>query len=252
MATIAQNLARLQTARTAIANAITAKGGTVNNGDGFEQFPADIASIPSGGGNLDEALNSTKPRLVNSSERFIPRWTAKTWTGLTNFIGRDIWTDGTDIYYSNYSVHYVLNKSTSTWTAKTWTGLTSFNGSNIWTDGTDIYYSSSSNQYVLDKATSTWTKKTWSGLTSFDGSYVWTDGTDIYYSSSTTQYVLDKSTSTWTAKTWTGLTSLYGSDIWTDGTDIYYSNYSVYYVMVKIPASTVSVPTVRCSPTYTQ
>lgn len=43
--TIADNLARLQTARTDIANAITAKGGTVAAGDGFEDFPADIATI---------------------------------------------------------------------------------------------------------------------------------------------------------------------------------------------------------------
>ena len=43
--TIAQNLARLVAARTAIANAIINKGGTVNEGDGFEEFPDDIASI---------------------------------------------------------------------------------------------------------------------------------------------------------------------------------------------------------------
>jgi hypothetical protein len=49
MATIAENLTKLQTARTNIANAITAKGGTVASGDGFEDFPSDIATIPSGG-----------------------------------------------------------------------------------------------------------------------------------------------------------------------------------------------------------
>lgn len=43
--TIADNLVRLQTARTGIANAITTKGGTVSAGDGFEDFPADIATI---------------------------------------------------------------------------------------------------------------------------------------------------------------------------------------------------------------
>lgn len=45
--TIAENLARLQAARTAIGNAITRKGGTVNAGDGFEEYPADILTIPS-------------------------------------------------------------------------------------------------------------------------------------------------------------------------------------------------------------
>lgn len=47
--TIADNLARLQTARTDIANAITTKGGAVTQGDGFEDFPAEILGIPAGG-----------------------------------------------------------------------------------------------------------------------------------------------------------------------------------------------------------
>lgn len=46
--TIAQNLQRLVDAKDAISSAITAKGGTVNSGDGLEEFPADIATIPSG------------------------------------------------------------------------------------------------------------------------------------------------------------------------------------------------------------
>ena len=45
--TVAENLTRLQNARTAIADAIVAKGGTVNNGDGYEEYPADILTIPS-------------------------------------------------------------------------------------------------------------------------------------------------------------------------------------------------------------
>ncbi len=45
--TIAENLTRLQNARTAIADAIVAKGGTVNSGDGYEEYPADILTIPS-------------------------------------------------------------------------------------------------------------------------------------------------------------------------------------------------------------
>ena len=48
--TIAQNLARLQAAKTAIGAAITAKGGTVASGDGLEEFATDIGTIPSGGG----------------------------------------------------------------------------------------------------------------------------------------------------------------------------------------------------------
>lgn len=47
--TIADNLLRLQAARTDIANAITTMGGTVAAGDGFEDFPAEILEIPAGG-----------------------------------------------------------------------------------------------------------------------------------------------------------------------------------------------------------
>lgn len=46
--TIAENLQRLVDAKTAIGNAITAKGGTVGQNDGLEEFPADIASIQGG------------------------------------------------------------------------------------------------------------------------------------------------------------------------------------------------------------
>ena len=46
--TIAENLTRLTAARTDIADAIIAKGGTITAGDGFEEFPADIATIPTG------------------------------------------------------------------------------------------------------------------------------------------------------------------------------------------------------------
>ena len=46
--TIQENLARLVSARTAIATAITSKGGTVIDGDGFEDYPYDISTIPEG------------------------------------------------------------------------------------------------------------------------------------------------------------------------------------------------------------
>lgn len=63
--TIADNLLRLQTARTAIATAITAKGGTVTQGDGFEEFPADIATIPSGGGTVRSGIIASSANISN-------------------------------------------------------------------------------------------------------------------------------------------------------------------------------------------
>lgn len=45
---IAENLQRLVDAKEDIIDAILEKGGTVNSGDGFEDFPADIRTITSG------------------------------------------------------------------------------------------------------------------------------------------------------------------------------------------------------------
>lgn len=57
--TIAENLTRLTAAKMNIADAITAKGGTVNSNDGFEEFPTDITTIPSGdvGGTSQKTVN---------------------------------------------------------------------------------------------------------------------------------------------------------------------------------------------------
>lgn len=48
--TIAENLQRLVNVRTDIAGSITTKEGTVNVGDGLEEFPADILGIPTSSG----------------------------------------------------------------------------------------------------------------------------------------------------------------------------------------------------------
>ena len=160
-------------------------------------------------------------------------YNTKTWSGLVNFFGKYIWTDGVDTYYSGGSAQYILNKGTSTWVEKTWGGLTSFYGRNVWTDGVDTYYSGGSAQYILNKGTSTWVEKTWEGLTLFDGESIWTDNENIYYSFSSTQYVLNKDTSTWVEKTWEGLTDFFGQYVWTDGDNIYYSEGSAQYILNK-------------------
>ena len=226
--TIAENLQRLQTARTNIATAITTKGGTVTSGDGFEDFATEILNIPTGS-TPDWVPDNSVPNIASGH-------------------GNSVWTDGTDIYYSAGANQYVLDKSTSTWSAKTWTGLTNFNASAVWTDGTDIYYSNSSNQYVLDKSTSTWSTKSWTGLPSFNGSNIWTDGTDIYASDKQNQYVLDKSTSTWSAKTWTGWSTPSGEDVFTDGTNIRSWMAGAYFKYTKVEGNIPKIST-RCKPT---
>jgi hypothetical protein len=47
---ILTEISRLQTAKSDIASAITAKGGTVNSGDGFSDFAAAIGTITGAGG----------------------------------------------------------------------------------------------------------------------------------------------------------------------------------------------------------
>lgn len=59
MGTLKQAVDRVTAAKTAIGNAITAKGGTVASGDGLEEYAADIATIPSGG------IEPAEPKDVN-------------------------------------------------------------------------------------------------------------------------------------------------------------------------------------------
>ena len=143
-----------------------------------------------------------------------------------------LWTDGTNIYFSDGSYQLVLVGDE--WEHKTWNGLTSFNGKDVWTDGTNIYYSyehggsfSSNKHYVLNG--DTWERKYW-GFTNDDsqplGRLIWSDGTDFYYYRDTAlggvaNCVL--SGSSWVNKTWNGDAYLDADDIWSDGTNIYIS-----------------------------
>lgn len=164
---------------------------------------------------------------------FTYAWQKMTWNGLSEFTGSNIWTDGVNVYYSNMSSQYVLNRDTNTWSVMTWTGIVDnypLSGSNIWTDGVNYYLSSSSYQYVLHVPTHTWSKMTWYGLTSFNANNVWFDGDNYYYSSGSSQFVLDVSTHTWSPVIWKGNSQISGNHIWTDGVDFYYSynNYGTY------------------------
>ena len=222
--TLKQVVDRVKAAKTEIANAITAKGGTVGANDGLEDFASDIATIPSGGGTkLLQNINGV-PSGKKLKKKF---WETVTFTGFTDISEGFIWTDGENTYYSNQSKQYTLNKETLTWVTKSWNKTITF-GNRTWTDGENIYYSYNGNNYILDKTTSTWSTKSWGGLSTFDGRNIWSDGENIYYSEGTTQYILDKSTSTWTTKTWSGLTNFNGFNIWTDGENIYYSSGTTY------------------------
>ena len=127
-----------------------------------------------------------------------------------------VWTDGENIYYSNGTMQYKLNKETSTWVEQKWNGLTYFLGWDIWTDGQEIYYSKDDLHYKLNKETSTWEEKTWNGITAFEGKDVWYFEDEVYLY----RCKLDIDSSTWERFL---ATSVAGQYIWTDGKNFYYS-----------------------------
>lgn len=255
--TIADNLTRLQTARTAIATAITTKGGTVAEGAGLEDFPTAIGTIPSGGGSTLITKSITSNGTYNASSDDADGYSSvtvnvqaqtptplgttsttpsltpdgKSWRSNTNVdVGEYVWTDGIKVYRSTSVEQKVFNRGTRQWNNHTWTAsgsTTTPNGKYIWSDGTNIYYSQGSAQHVLDVSTSTWSTKTWTGSNKPDGSHIWSDGTNIYSSNGVNQYVLDGNE--WKAKTWTNAPT-YGNCVWTDGTNLYYSDGTTQYV----------------------
>jgi len=71
---IADCISRLQTASTNIAPAITDMGGTVTEGDGFEEYPADIRTIPTGSEAISVSISATATNtsVVLTLDKAIP------------------------------------------------------------------------------------------------------------------------------------------------------------------------------------
>ena len=194
---------------------------------------------------IGNVLKPLKDKNSSSSgdDRIIlyEEWVNKTWNGLNPY-RNSIWTDGDNIYSSNGSNHYILDKSTSTWNTKTWSYSTvnpQLSGSGIWTDGSNMYYS---NNYTwrFNKSTNKWDVINDNALI-FTGRFVWTDGSNMYYSDSGywnyAQYILkDISTFTWENKSW-NIGTFRGEDIWTVGDDVYLLNGYGYYKLNKSTSS---------------
>lgn len=232
---------------------------------------------------------SERTHNFSLTKRFVPKIFNE--SAITDCTGYYIWTDRTNIYFSNDYNHYIFNKEISAWEPKVWEWEStianqSFSGRNVWTNGTDIYISATSKQWVLDgntwkvktwnwkiddsvtttpeilraecvwtdgediylsmgnysvpydkqwvlnKELNQWEIKTWNGVEDPNPEYIWTDGTNIYYSDTTKNYILNKETSTWETKTWNGLsTTLRANAIWTDGTNIYFSMSNSHYIL---------------------
>jgi hypothetical protein len=79
MPTLEENVNRVKAAKAAIGNAITDKGGTVGANDGLEEFAADIATIPSGGGaDAESYLMALSSGFTNTSYAYIVNATNET------------------------------------------------------------------------------------------------------------------------------------------------------------------------------
>ena len=70
---ISEQITALNTDKTAIANAITAKGGTLSQNAGFDTFATDIATIPSGGDPNTYANQIMTNSIVNLSAGIMDR-----------------------------------------------------------------------------------------------------------------------------------------------------------------------------------
>jgi len=148
-------------------------------------------------------------------------WTPVTWKGLTNFDGKYVWSDGTNIYYSSGSSQYVLNRSNNTWSTKTWSGTTvQLDGSYIWYNpySNDWIYSNGSTQLAFNG--STWEEtaftQTGGGAASFTGSTIWYNGTSNSlraYRAGGTNYRLGGSR-IWYTLTSTGWPAMSKSYLW--------------------------------------
>ena len=171
-------------------------------------------------------------------------WKAKTdWTTPSNvyLLGKDIWSDGTDIYYSPSNT-YKLNRTTGEWSAVS--GWNSLNGRNIWFKGDAYVYSYGSTQAIWKPGTSSWQSPQKQGLTNYNGIHTWTDGENYYYSYGTDHYKLQSQSEWykvyWEQKTWQGLSSFDGENVWTDGEHIYYSYDADQYELDKNTSTWVS------------
>lgn len=157
-----------------------------------------------------------------------------TFNGDTRIYGPNVWYMDGEVYFSQDTRHYILDKETRTWNKVTWNGVSSFDGNYVWTDGLTYYYSKSTIHYVLDKETSTWSKKVWNNCSTFFGSSVWSIGENLYMiSSSNGCYIFNKETKDWNIKDWKGFAPDHAG-VWTDGTNYYYSYKDDQYVFNQV------------------
>lgn len=170
------------------------------------------------------------------------KWTTKTWSGLTDFYGYNVWTFDKNIYYSRTSEtgmirgHYHLTPKSNEWESVVWTNIMrSFTGKYIWHSSSHTYFSEGSNQYVLDNDTHKWAERLWSPdgitlITSLYGNNFWTHNGKTFYSST---YIIEPIEGGDRIReiSWISPTSFTGEDVWTDGKNAYFSSGTTHYIL---------------------
>lgn len=138
--TIAENLQRLVDAKNDIIDAIIAKGGTVNEGDGLEEFPADIATIPVGGDShfATNLVVTTEPGAVVTATRVSIQLNVKAENEAPITI-TDGFTTLTGTGTGDWQVFWLPNMET--WTASTGTTLKKINVSDTTPKSVDLTFS---------------------------------------------------------------------------------------------------------------
>lgn len=149
-----------------------------------------------------------------------------TWVTQTKFVGiegYDVWTDGTNLYYSHGNTQWVYDSENNKWLDKIWYNETgnqvTFNGRDV-IKINDVYYIS------LGYVVYSWTgsgrfTRVESSIYSWPDDFdcVWTDGTDVYYSlfNDTTNIAKwDATQNTFVAQTWNSY-PVYGDKVWSYG-----------------------------------
>lgn len=187
----------------------------------------DLFYLQNGGLRYSSNLESVGTRWLSSNGY----WYADTSSTRLIKYGADVWTDGTDTYYSGFSNHYVWDKDANEWREKTW-NISQFYGRYVWSDCTSIYLTSSDQSYVL--VNGNWEEKTFnvpSGCYLPWGNTVWSDGYNIYASSNSHKYVLDGDA--FVIKEWDADFSVTYGRIWSDGTKVYHSAGTQHHVLVN-------------------
>lgn len=152
----------------------------------------------------------------------------------SEFLGKNVWTDGINYYHSNYSgSQKLINKN---WNSISWVGAPNgeFVGRNIWSDGNKLYLSEGHIQYEIILSVPTgelsWAQKNWGTFTSyFNGEDIWAYKGKIYLSSENLQKEYKADTDNWVDKVW-NIELAHGYELWTNGTELYYSHNDEQFV----------------------